>query len=160
MPTLSSHRSTYAGRAALASLVVLLAPTVLTACGSNSSTASSGPTTTAPPAGVAQACAARDQLASAAQTVATDIQAHNFGAARDALTNASTAATDLKNALHQMQSEEAAKLEPQVDTLRTQLDQARNAGSLSAARTALTQAAATASSLTSTLTTDLHCPSS
>lgn len=150
----------------LASLtLVAAASTALVACGSNNGqqgatgAATTQQTTQQPvtPA-VTAVCTAGRQLSSSVQTVATAIQNGNVSAARGALPAAIAAASSLKVGLNQVQSEEKAKLDPQIATLTTQLQQARNASSPDELRTALTQAASTASGLTSTLNADLRCP--
>jgi hypothetical protein len=146
----------------LASLALLVATsTALGACGGDDSGAQEGMTVQATPTGatgVDQVCTAARQLSSVVQTVATDLQNGNVSAARAALPAAAAAATELKASLDRLQADESAKVRPQVEALKTQVQQARDSASPEELRTALTEAASTVSGLASTLSTDLRCP--
>lgn len=139
----------------------LLAALIITAamaagCGGSNGNASSESTKDA--AAIDQVCTARDDLSAAVRTVVSDLQAGNFGTAKSGLTAVSSALDDLNAAVGKLGSEERTKLQPQVDELRTHLQAAGNASTLTELRSALAQAGTTATQLASSIHTDLHCP--
>jgi hypothetical protein len=120
----------------------------VTGCGGSSSSA---------PSAADNVCAARTDVRNAVSKVADDVRAGNLGDAKKALTGVETAVDNLRSAVTELGAEERDKLQPQVDKLRTDLNQLKSASSVSQAQTAAATAASDLGTLVETIGTDLGC---
>lgn len=133
-------------RASLLVAALSVATAGLTACGSDDE-----------PTAEEQACAARDDLSQAVQTVTDDLKSANLGDAKDSAADISPALDNLSSALSDLGAEEREKLQPQADQISAELDGLGDASSLSDLQSIISSVGTQISTLVGDIKTDLDC---
>jgi hypothetical protein len=131
-------------------MTVALSVGALAGCGGGSSGQSTA---------TAQVCADRASLHKAVEGVVTDLKDLNFGKAKEGLSSVNDAFDKLKKSASELKSEQAKALAPQIDALKTSLQDLKNVGSLSELRAGWTKVKTQAQSLITEITGTLKCPS-
>ncbi len=102
-------------------------------------------------------CSARTDLHNSIDSVKTDVSNLNFGKAKDGLANVKTSFDNLVKASKQLKGEEAKKLQPQIDSLKTSIDNLTNVSSLSELTSSLGTVSSQIQSLYTQITDTLKC---
>ncbi|HUJ66759.1 MAG TPA: hypothetical protein VLX59_14535 [Acidimicrobiales bacterium] len=118
------------------------------ACSSTSSTTSAA----------ANVCSARPDLQNAVRSFRTSVSNANFGQARTDLTDVSSAADHLAQEVKKLKASEQQALSPQIDALKSELADLKNARSVSDLKASLNTISSRAQSTYSQVTHTLRCP--
>jgi hypothetical protein len=102
-------------------------------------------------------CTARTDLHNAVDTVKTDVRNLNFGKAKDELANVKKAFDNLVKAAKDLKGEEAKKLQPQIDSLKSGIENLTNATSLAELKSGLSAIGSQLQSLYNEITGTLKC---
>jgi gas vesicle protein len=135
-------------RLATALAAAALSAGALGACGGSSQSAA-----------VAQVCTDRANLAKAVDGVATDLKELNFGQAKDGLSKVSGSFDQLKKSVSKLKSEEQKALAPEIDQLKSDIQDLKNVRSLSDFQAGWSKVKTQFQSISSEITSTLHCPS-
>jgi len=106
----------------------------------------------------ASVCSARSDLQNAVQTFRTSVSNANFGQARTDLTNVSSAADHLAQEVKKLKASEQQALSPQIDSLKTEIANLKNARSISDLTASLNTISSQAQSIYSQVTDAVTCP--
>jgi predicted nucleic acid-binding Zn-ribbon protein len=135
-------------RLATVLMAVAVSAGALGACGSSSQSSAA-----------AQVCTDRSNLHKAIDAVVTDLKDLNVGKAKDGLSNVNDAFNALKKSASELKSEEAKALTPQIDQLKSDLQDLKNVRSLSDFQAGWTKVTDQFQSISSQVTDTLKCPS-
>ena len=102
-------------------------------------------------------CSARTDLHNAVDTVKTDVKNLNFGKAKDELANVKKSFDNLVQAAKGLKGEEAKKLQPQIDSLKTSIDNLTNVSSLTELQSSLSSISSQVQSMYTEITNTLKC---
>ncbi len=102
-------------------------------------------------------CSARTDLHNAVDTVKTDVKNLNFGKAKDELANVKKSFDNLVQAAKGLKGEEAKKLQPQIDSLKTSIENITNVTSLTELQSSLSSVSSQVQSLYTEITNTLKC---
>lgn len=125
---------------------VAISAGLLGACGGSSQTAAAD-----------KVCTARTDLHNAIDTVKTDVTSLNFGKAKDELANVKKAFDNLVQSAKELKGEEAKKLQPQIDSLKSNIENLTNVSSLSGLQSSLSTISSQIQSLYTEITNTLKC---
>jgi outer membrane murein-binding lipoprotein Lpp len=106
---------------------------------------------------VEKVCTDRTDLHNAIDTVKTDLKNLNFGKAKDELPNVKKAFDNLVQSAKDLKGEEAKKLQPQIDSLKTNIDNLTNVSSLSELQSSLSTISPQIQSIYTDITNTLKC---
>jgi outer membrane murein-binding lipoprotein Lpp len=126
--------------------VVAISAGLLAGCGGSGETAAAD-----------KVCSARTDLHNAVDTVKTDVKNFNFGKAKDELANVKKSFDNLVQAAKGLKGEEAKKLQPQIDSLKTSIENLTNVTSLTELQSSLTSISSQVQSLYTEITNTLKC---
>jgi len=102
-------------------------------------------------------CSARTDLHNSVDTVKTDLKNLNFGKAKDELSNVKKSFDNLVQAAKGLKGEEAQKLQPQIDSLKTSIENLTNVSSLTELQSSLSSVSSQVQSLYTEITDTLKC---
>ena len=119
---------------------------LLGACGGSSQTAAAD-----------KVCSARTDLQKSFDTVKTDVKNLNLGKAKDELSTVKKDFENLVQAAKDLKGEEAKKLQPQIDSLKSNIENLTNASSLTELKSSLTTISSQIQSLYTDITNTLKC---
>ncbi len=134
-------------RLMVALVTVVLSAGALGACGSSQ------------PSAAAQVCTDGANLHKAVDGVVTDLKDLNLGKAKDGLSSVNDAFDQLKKSASQLKAEEAKTLSPQIDQLKSDLQDLKNVRSLSEFQAGWSKVTTQFQSLYTQITDTLKCPS-
>ncbi len=134
-------------RLMVALVTAVLSAGALGACGSSQSSAA------------AQVCTDGANLHKAVDSVVTDLKDLNLGKAKDGLSSVNDAFDQLKKSASQLKTEEAKALSPQIDQLKSDLEDLKNVRSLSDFQAGWSKVTTQFKSLYAEITDTLKCPS-
>jgi predicted nucleic acid-binding Zn-ribbon protein len=107
----------------------------------------------------AQVCSDRANLQKAVDGVVTDLKNLNLGKAKDGLSSVNDAFDQLKKSASQLKSEEAKALAPQIDALKSDLQDLKNVRSLSDLEAGWSKVTTQFQAISSQISDTLKCPS-
>ena len=102
-------------------------------------------------------CAARTDLHNAVDTVKTDLKNFNFGKAKDELANVKKSFDNLVQSAKGLRGEEAKKLQPQIDSLKSGIESLTNVSSLTELESSLSTIGSQIQSIYTEITNTLKC---
>jgi outer membrane murein-binding lipoprotein Lpp len=102
-------------------------------------------------------CSARTDLHNAVNTVKTDVKNLNFGKAKDELANVKKSFDNLVQAAKGLKGEEAKKLQPEIDSLKTSIENLTNVSSLTELESSLSSISSQVQSMYTEITNTLKC---
>jgi predicted nucleic acid-binding Zn-ribbon protein len=108
-------------------------------------------------AAAANVCSARTDLHNSIDTVKTDVSNLNFGKAKDGLANVQKSFDNLVKSANQLKGEEKKTLQPQIDSLKTSIENLTNVSSLSQLTSSLSTISSQIQSLYTQITDTLKC---
>jgi outer membrane murein-binding lipoprotein Lpp len=109
------------------------------------------------PTAADKVCSARTDLHNAVDTVKTDVKNLNFGKAKDELANVKKAFDNLVQAAKGLKGEEAKKLQPKIDSLKTSIENLTNVSSLTELQSSLSSISSQVQSMYTEITNTLKC---
>ena len=125
---------------------VAISAGLLGACGGSSQTAAAE-----------KVCTARTDLHNSFNQVKTDVTNLNFGKAKDELSTVKKNFDNLVQAAKDLKGEEAKKLQPQIDALKSNIENLTNVSSLSGLQSSLSTISSQIQSLYTDITNTLKC---
>ena len=102
-------------------------------------------------------CSARTDLRNSIDTVKTDVSNLNFGKAKDGLANVKQSFDNLVKSANQLKGEEAKTLQPQIDSLKTSIENLTDVSSFSELTSSLGTISSQIQSLYTEITNTLKC---
>jgi outer membrane murein-binding lipoprotein Lpp len=126
--------------------VVAISAGLLAGCGGSSGSAAAD-----------KVCSARTDFHNAVDMVKTDVKNLNFGKAKDELANVKKSFDNLVQAAKGLKGEEAKKLQPQIDSLKTSIENLTNVSSLSGLQSSLSSISSQVQSIYTEITNTLKC---
>jgi predicted nucleic acid-binding Zn-ribbon protein len=126
--------------------VVAVSAGLLAGCGGNSQSAAAD-----------KVCSARTDLHNSIDSVKTDVSSLNFGKAKDGLADVQKSFNNLVQSAKQLKGEEAKTLQPQIDSLKTNIENLTNVSSLTQLTSRLGTISSQIQSLYTQITDTLKC---
>ncbi len=126
--------------------VVAVSAGLLAGCGGNSQSAA-----------VEQVCSDRTNLHNSIDSVKTDVSNLNFGKAKDGLADVKKSFNNLVQSAKQLKGEEAKTLQPQIDALKTNIENLTEVSSLTQLTSSLGTISSQIQSLYTQITDTLKC---
>jgi hypothetical protein len=126
--------------------VVAVSAGLLAGCGGNSQSAAAD-----------KVCSARTDLHNSIDSVKTDVSSLNFGKAKDGLADVQKSFNNLVQSAKQLKGEEAKTLQPQIDSLKTNIENLTNVSSLTQLTSSLGTISSQIQSLYTQITDTLKC---